>query len=246
MKDATAVMEEAPPEEKESAPEIVEDVASEKDETPEVKMEDTPQFQLAVARGIDKRIQSEVDKRMTPVYEERDNAKRDVSKLKSALNIVETAEIEEWGDTPPIRDLQKERRRIFQARQEADDIVSDCKKRQDKLDIRENGIRAWELGIKYALADSTIHSQVEAFVDDLSVFKEDEGMEKYAQARAKEFQNLEPKNKKPTPSRPDSSQVGTSTSRSFTREQIRKMSPADYVKNRNAILEAQEAGRIKE
>lgn len=200
----TQVKEEVVPEVPVEPPETPPDEASEAPE-PEVKIEDRPEFQLAVAKATDENIQSAVDKRITPIYEERDSARGEVDRLKSALNIVETAELEAWGDDPPAREFQKERRRVTQLRQDAEKLAGDQRKWEDTLNERENGIRAWELAIKYALADPTVHSQVQAFVDDLVVFKDDAGMEKYAQARAKEFQTPESVN---TPRRPDSSRPG--------------------------------------
>lgn len=184
-------------------------------EKPKVKMEDTPQFQLAVEREAIKRGQSMKDREIAPIKERADSIDSENRQLKDFLNIRNTAEAEAWGDEPPVRTLHDAERTLRASRAQLDE---DKRKYNDGLEENNKTIEgndAWRHAIETVFsANPEFGTKFEALQQEFLECKDSEkaiGLLK--QMRTGDFKVGEPsdiqaKETKPAPTKPDSSIPG--------------------------------------
>lgn len=214
--------------------------------TKEVPFTETPEYQLSLERAATSRAQQIANKNMGPLQSERDKLRSENSRLKEALGIKQTAEIDTWGDEPPVRELHKERLTLSERRADIETREKDTDAKQEELNKQESELDAWRVAIKTALPDgSELHSRLIDFVKELVSCTTDRERELLSQIRAKDFAAQGSGETPTAPRRPDVGRSAGSGSRRFTPSQIAGMSSEEYAANKDAIEEAIRTGLLR-
>ena len=212
-------------------------------EAPPVKVEDTPEFQLALEQKAIRLAQSMKDKETTPLRQEMDRTTEENKRLREVLGVRETAELEEWGDEPKTRTLHDAERalRASRAAFEADRKQYNAGLSDNQTSMDETN--AWRLAIDTVLsANPEFEAKFEALQKEFLECKDsDKAIGLLKQMRAVDFKVGEPANgppaPRPAPTKPPSSTPGGTAGGKLTLEKIQKMSPAEQFDRSKEIAE---------
>jgi len=217
-------------------PEITEEKPSTDISTEETKVSETKE------QDIDRLVQSAVDKRLAPIYQERDSYKQE-AEIHRQTNDALQKQIEEldseisriqdtaYKDDPELLRDAKSKRQLLKDKRQVEQEKETVKREQINLGLRQKAID---------IAEISARTGVNAKVLERADVRNKQELEDFAREIAGE---PKPETKKETPVY-DKGFSDASSGKHFTSDSIANMSSKEYKENKDAIEEALREGRI--